>query len=214
MCHVAVHIRSCAWLWASLRFVWRTSPGGGGGGGVDTVARLSCRGCVSTSGFGSHHVRVLSLQTAFTTAVTALTSADWFSVVAFAGSINPRQFKTHLVQATADNIEDASEWIADMTTAAGTDYNTAFDAAFDILDASSGSGSDSTCVTAIVFLTDGASSGGLLSSVVVVLQCSPPAHVCCVVTTCVDSHRSFSCVLGCNSKRRPQCVYLHVRVGK
>ena len=65
-------------------------------------------------------------------------------------------------QATADNIEAAKAWVNGLSPSGNTDFDKAFTAAFDILDAPTGSGASSTCLTTIVFMTDGVSNGSTL----------------------------------------------------
>uniref|UniRef100_A0A7S3GFG5 VWFA domain-containing protein n=1 Tax=Palpitomonas bilix TaxID=652834 RepID=A0A7S3GFG5_9EUKA len=89
-------------------------------------------------------------------AVISTSSAnDYISVVQFSSTAGtPACFPSRLVRATSDNKQALKDFVGDLRPSGGTDFQSAFTKAFDLIDSTRGT-RGTNCQTVIVFLTDG-----------------------------------------------------------
>lgn len=106
------------------------------------------------AGVGSN-TRINIAKLAAREVLATLTNADYFAIVVF--SSDARKMNTRLLRGTASNIDAAYSWIDSNVIASGRTFpDTAFTAAFDILDASAQAEiGSSACRSVMLFMSDG-----------------------------------------------------------
>mmetsp|Transcript_25196 Transcript_25196/g.57306 ORF Transcript_25196/g.57306 Transcript_25196/m.57306 type:complete len:391 (-) Transcript_25196:193-1365(-) len=90
--------------------------------------------------------------------LSTLTVADYAAVIQFNGNATlllGSENEGKMVQATAENIEALVEAVDDLEDGGLTNFEAAFELAFDVLDESFADEANTNCETAILFLTDG-----------------------------------------------------------
>lgn len=101
------------------------------------------------------------------TVVETLTNVDYVAVVTFNDTAEQLLVDGQLLRASYSNITNLTQAIEEQLTedsvGGGTNYEAAFNKAFDILDLNSGSPNWANCSTALLFLTDGYPNKGSTS---------------------------------------------------
>ena len=104
-----------------------------------------------------NYERLIVAQEAAITVIDTLTTSDFVTVVVFNETAKqlliPGQIDGTLVSATTDNKDALSETVKSINASGLTNFEAAFNLAFDILDTTGAN--TSKCHTAILFLTDG-----------------------------------------------------------
>ena len=127
-------------------------------GPKDVVIVLDTSGSMSQSG------RMALAKTAANDVIDALTIGDHFGVVGFNTYASTLNSGGRLLQATVENKESMKALVDRLSDGGTTNFYGAFDAAFDLIDASTSYEYTSNCHTAILFLTDGVMSDGYTAS--------------------------------------------------
>eukprot|EP00761_Pharyngomonas_kirbyi_P012097 gb/GECH01012124.1/.p1 GENE.gb/GECH01012124.1/~~gb/GECH01012124.1/.p1 ORF type:complete len:1008 (+),score=235.65 gb/GECH01012124.1/:1-3024(+) len=112
-----------------------------------------------SSGSMGQNNRMAIAREATKTVLETLTVRDYVNVVMFSDSAEPSDcFSETLVRAIPRNVEKLKEFIDNTPANGGTDFVSAFETAFDVLEESQRQGQVSSCETIILFMTDGEAS--------------------------------------------------------
>ena len=115
---------------------------------------------VDTSGSMNNHNRWKLAKRATETVINTLTIGDFFNVVLFSSSGRTLLNGDQLMMATQVNKKRAIQELSNVIPTGYTNFESAFEVAFDVFDKSS-SEMSSNCQSAILFLSDGEATTGL-----------------------------------------------------
>ena len=139
---------------------------------------------IDVSGSMRSFNRLSTAKDAAKTVVNTLTNFDYVGLVTFSDSarVVPIRGSNLLVQATNDNLRRINDAIDTLSASGGTNYEAAFNTAFDMLDQSKSAESFVNCHSAILFLTDGdptvgRTDGNVLTTLVTTLNQGDKATV-------------------------------------
>ena len=119
---------------------------------------------LDTSGSMAQNSRLALAKTAAKDVIDALTIGDHFGVVGFNSNAYTLNSGGRLLQATVENKNTMKALVDGLSDGGATNFYGAFEAAFDLLGASTTYEYTSNCHTAILFLTDGVMSDGYTES--------------------------------------------------
>jgi len=143
--------------------VWRSYPGVESCGAYDPRIRPWYVGAATgaknvvlimdVSGSMNEGGRLDIAKQAAKKVVDTLNNFDWVGLVSFSSSSN--KYQDQLISVTNENKNQINDWIDDLDASGQTNFESAFQAGYSIINTSRGSEIGTGCETIIIFLTDG-----------------------------------------------------------